>query len=304
MKLARHALALAIIAASSSAFALDQLTDDALSNATGQAGLTIITNMGGGVAGTLDYTDTDGSLGSGSAAFASGTYTSKADVLVGFNLTGKTTTTIDVGANGNLSNVVVDVSTDTTTGFTTSLTSVTSCANSNVSTSTGVCSTGSASILSLPATGVAITLKGLDLQVTLGSASASTHFISAALPSTFNLTIGTGTAAGAAPQLSILDPNNFSSAATAGGIGVSELLIAPTNVAGTTTTVDACTTTVTAMCASGIAGLQIKSNAILNVTAYNVALGQVGTGTATAAIGNVALDGLNTSTMTTFISGH
>jgi hypothetical protein len=304
MELARHVLALAVIAASSSAFALDQLSDDTMANTTGQAGLTTTTILpAGGLTGKFDWTDTNGGTG-GPAAFA-GTNGSAADVQAAFKLTGKSTMTIDVGATaGGAADLLMDISTDAVTGLTTTITSASVCANSNVNTSTGACS-ASSSILSLPAAGVAITLKGLDLQVLLGASSATQHFITATLPATFNLTIGTGTTAGNAPQLSILDPNNNSGASTQGGIGVSELLVAPTGAS--TTTVDACTTTATAFCTAaltgGLPGLLVQSNATLNITAYNTTLGNVA-GTPTAAIGNVGVYGLSMNGTSTMISGH
>jgi hypothetical protein len=287
---------------SSSAFALEALSDAALSAATGQAGLTITTVLpAAGVTGIFDYTDTNGGTG-GPAAFATSN-PNGADVLASFKLTGKSTMTVDAGATGGgAANVLFDITTDTVTGLTASITSASACATSNDT--KGVCSAGS-SILSLPAAGVAITLKGLDLQVLLGASSAQ-HFITASLPATFNLTIGTGSATGSASQLSVLDPNNFTSAATSGGIGVGELLIDPT--VASTTTIDACTTTATTTCTAaltgGLAGLLIQSNATVDVVAYNVTLGNVGTTSPTAAIGNIALYNLAMSGISVMVSGH
>jgi len=301
MTSARIALALAITALSQASFALQPLPDDTLADTTGQAGLTVTTVLGTGVSGILDYTDENGGTG-GPAAFATSNPNS-ADILASFTLTGKTTMTLDAGATtAGAANVLVDISTDTTTGLTTKISSVSACATSKDT--VGVCSAGSP-ILSLPASGISLVLKGLDLQVLLGAGSTQ-HFVTASLPSTFNLTIGTGSAAGSAPQLSLLDPNNYTSAATAGGIGVGELLVAPTGAS--TTTIDSCTTTATATCTAaltgGLAGLLVQTNATLNINAYNITLGNVGTTTPTAPIGSVAIYGLALAGVSTMISGH
>jgi len=320
MKLSCIAAAVALLSAGTGAFAMETLSDDALSNASGQAGLTITTIIGSGDGGILAYSDTNGRTGT-NAPTSTSFYTNNTfagDLLAGFTLSGTVTTTIDVGATSasGPADLLVDISTSTATPLKTTINWLGVCATAGDA--SGLCggttatstvapsSAGFSNILAIPAAGVAISLGGADIELLLGATSAQ-HFITATLPSSFNLTIGTGSTTGAAPQLSLLDPNNYFTAAKAGGIGFSELSITPT--AATTTTIDACTTTATATCTNaltgGLAGLLIQSSGgSYNIVADNVTMGNIGTTAPTAAIGNVAIYGFNPTGTSTMVSGH
>lgn len=76
--LKKIALATAIAAVASSAFAMEALDEETLSATTGQAGLTITTTTDVTIA-ALRYTDNDGSGAAGSAAF---------DAIAGYNVAG------------------------------------------------------------------------------------------------------------------------------------------------------------------------------------------------------------------------
>lgn len=317
MKLGAIAAAVAMISACSGAYAMESLDDDAMSDATGQAGLTITTTLGTGVGGIFDYTDTNGKTGTG--ATAGGFFTNNtqsAELLAGFSLSGKIVSTVDVGAltAGN-----ADLFIDTqSTNFTTTLNWLGVCSDAN--STNGQCNgTGTAStaptastttfepILGLPSTGVQVSLANFDAQIILGSASTTQHFMTITLPSTFSLTLGTG---GTTPQFSLLDGNNYTSGATEGGIGMSQLTVTPTGAL--TTTVDACNGSgvATTFCsATAPAGLQVTvaANSTFNIVATNVVLGNVGSTSTTSSIGNVALYSFNaggTTGTTINIAGH
>jgi hypothetical protein len=293
-----------LLLVSACAQGLEPIADAALADTTGQAGLEITTTFPStGLTGIFHYEDTDGGAGNSSADFVTGN-PDAANLLAGFKLTGKMLTTLDVGANASSqANVLIETTTDST-GLGLTINSLSTCAASQ-DTSSGCNSGFGSDILALPAGGLTVTLANMDLKLLLG-ASNSQHFISMDLPASFNITVGTGNTANDAPQFSLLDPNNVVSSTSAGGIGVSELQI--TQTAASTTTVDACASAATITCSAaltgGLSGLLIQSNAQLNVTAYNVTLGDVGSATPSAAIGNVAVYGLSMSGVSIMVSGH
>lgn len=323
MKLGSLAAAVAMVSACSAAYAMDTLNDAAMADTTGQAGLTITTTLGASVGGIFDYTDTNGVTGT---TATSGSFTSTgtfaADLLSGFKVSGKITTTVDVGATTSSTgpaDLLVDIS---STNLSVTLNWVGVCANGTAGAtgeaacgSTGTSSTAPSSsqysnVFLLPAGGVVLNLSNIDIQALLGAANGSQDFLTVTLPNTFTLTLGTNSASTTTtPQFALLDPNNYSSATTAGGIGVGELSVNPsTNLV---VDISACNGTSTggggggSGCAAGQQGLLATiATGTTDVHLYNVVLGNVGTTSPTASIGNVALYGLNLAGTSVLVAGH
>lgn len=323
MRLSALAAAVVIGGSCPTAFAMVEMSDFALSGASAQGGLTITSKLGASVGGIFDYTDTNGVTGtSATAGSFTSTGTFAADLLSGFKVSGTVKTTVDIGATTSSTgpaDMLVDIS---STNLAITLNWVGVCPNGTSGASgeaacgaTGSSSTAPSSsqysnVLLLPSGGVSLNLSNIDIQALLGAANGSQDFLTITLPASFVLSLGTNSAsATTTPQFALLDPNNYSSSATAGGIGVGELVIAPTSAI--TTDVSACNNVSAggggggSGCAAGQAGL-LATIAVGTVTVnmYNVVLGNVGSSSPSASMGNVGLYGLNLAGTSVLVAGH
>lgn len=287
--LKKLAIVSAISLVSAGAFAMEAVDDVALSNTTGQAGLTITTNLNISGA-TLTYTDTDG--------FGT-SYNKSGDLNVrGLGITGTgIVTKIDVGGNGTTAalNLEVDLPVLTIT-----VGSIDVC-NTPVS---GQCAAPSKSnVLLLPTGGLTITTTAQVMNVQLGDKTTPQgHMAVLTDSSAMSITLGNGSA----NQIVVADPNNGTASSTP-GIGIGKMVLSGLDMGtsfsgGNYTSVDATT-----------AGLVMKFNgnamSSVGVALTNVSLGETCAGiasgcTASPSIGNVTISGLNMSGTSVTISGH